>query len=719
MSCLHSDRDESRDFGTAWRITIRVLWVLFLALSLVASSGAEVERVEITARSVFAGGASFGAVGPYETIRGRLFYAVDPALPANARIVDLALAPRGSDGRVRFQGDFLLLKPVDLRRGNRRLLYDVNNRGNILALAAFDDAPRTNDPRSLEDAGNGFLMKRGYSVLWTAWNWDVRPGEGRLQIELPIATEGGAPIRQRIAAEMVNSYGESPEPSMPLAWGDSRCYPALDPADNSDAVLTVRDSPRGERTRIPNGEWSFARVDHGARVPDPTSVALDGGFAPGRIYELVYETQNPRVVGLGLAAVRDALSFFHFSGTDRLSNPSPLALKNGDGEWASAIERAYIFGISQSGRFIVHMLWQGFHVDEAGRMVFDGARIHVAGGGKGSFNYRFAQTTQHPSHLEGNTFPADHPPFNYLPEGSPSENDVLAVAKKLGKVPRILITNNELEYWTRSASLVHTDLEGKRDAPFHPNVRYYMTNGAPHGGAPTRHRTVTEHERDPLDVHPVHRALLVALDRWVSEGLEPPPSRYPRIDRGELLTATEHQRRFPALPGLRHPGRNLQPPRVDYGPDFWTKGILTVVPPRAGAPYPTLVPAFDEDGNGVGGIRLPELQVPLGTYQGWNPRQARYGAPEFLTRFDGSFWAFPVTNEERASAGDPRRSVEERYPTKAAYVAQVEAAVRRLVEERFFLEEDGAAAVDLARRIAWPPRPIDAPPFWKVEASAE
>jgi len=688
---------------------------LFLFVMLIAAHApAEVERIEITSREVFSDGMVFGDTGAYEKIRGQLFYAVEPDNPANSAIVDLDLAPRGADGKVRFQGDFLLLKPVDLTRGNGRLLYDVNNRGNLYMLRHINGGARTNDPTTAEDAGIGFLMEQGYSLLWSAWNWDVVAGNDRLQIELPIATESGEPIRQRIVAEIVNSFGRGPVPSLPLAWGSSRGYPALDPEDNSGAVLTVRNAPGAERQTIPNDHWSFARIEDGVTVPDPTSVAVDDGLLPGKIYELIYEVQNPRVVGLGLAAVRDAMAFFHFDDEDRFGNPNPLAVRGTDGSRDSAMDLAYIFGVSQSGRFIVHMLWQGFHVDERDRMVFEGARIHVAGGGKGGFNHRFAQTTHHPSHLEGNYFPADHPPFNFLPDGSPADNDVLAEAKRLGHVPKIIMMNNTLEYWARSASLVHTDPAGIVDAAFHPDVRYYMTNGAPHGGAATRARTVTEHERNPLAVAHLQRAMLDNLDRWVSDGIEPPPSRYPRIDRGELITASEHARRFPAIPGLRHPGRNLQPPRVDYGPDFWTDGVFTEVPPTMGEPFQTLVPAFDDDGNGVGGIRLPELTAPLGTYQGWNPRAAAYGAPTYLTRFDGSFWAFEPTEDARLQIKDPRRSIEARYADHQDYVDRVAAAARELAADRVLLAEDVDAYIDFAGRLAWPPEPVDAAPHWRT-----
>ena len=246
-----------------------------------------------------------------------------------------------------------------------------------------------------------------------------------------------------------------------------------------------------------------------------------------------------------------------------------------------------------------------------------------------------------------------------------------------------------------------------------------MTNGAPHGGAASRKPTVTEHARNPLGVAKVQRAMLVNLDRWVGEGVVPPPSRYPRIDRGELITAAEHQKRFPEIPAMRHPGRNLRPPRVDYGPDFWTEGVFTVVPPRTGERYRTMVPAFDADGNGIGGIRLPELEVPLGTYQGWNPRSKEFGAPDFLTRFDGSFWAFEVTEAGRETVGDPRPSIEARYVDKKDYVDQVHRVAKRLIADRMLLEEDGKAYEDAAQRMVWPPAPIDRTPFWRFEPVVE
>lgn len=678
----------------------------------------EVVRIEILSRETFAEGMEFGDVGAYEKIRGRLHYAVDPGNWANRRIVDIDLASRNAEGLVEFVGDFFLMKPIDLSKGNHRILYDVNNRGNLLMLSSMNNARHSNNPSTRVHTGNGFLMRQGYSLLWSAWNWDVRPGYDRLQIELPFATDNGKPIIQKIAAEIVLSTDRTDIKSQPLAWGNSRCYPALDMEDRNGVRLTVRDEPRGKKTEILHDRWRFARVTEDGVVPDPTYLYIESGIQPGKIYELVYSVKDPRVVGLGLAAVRDAISFFRFESRDKQGTPNPLAVNKYGVTEKPDPEKAYIFGISQSGRFITHTIFEGFHVDEKDRMVFDGARIHVAGGGKGGFNHRFAQTTHHPSHLEGNYMPADFFPFNYAPHTDPvtgRSGDVLAMAKQMGKIPYIMITNNALEYWTRSASLIHTDVTGKSDADVHENVRIYMTNGAPHGSAGSRRQTIYEHPANTIDHTPVLRALLVALDRWITDGVEPPLSEYPRIDKAELITAEAHKKHFPKIPGMRHPGRNLKPPRVNYGEKFWHEGIFTVVPPEMGKPYQTLVPNFDSDGNGIGGIRLPVLQAPLGTYQGWNPRKTEIGAPDFLARFAGSFWAFPLTEEERERTGDPRPSVESRYPTKADYVQEVTYAVKSLMEKGFLLEEDAEIIISNAERMAWPPEQTMSYPFWKLE----
>jgi hypothetical protein len=681
---------------------MRMIGTLALVALLSISASAEVAKIEVVRREMFANGMTFGTTGAYEKIVGRLHYRVDPRNQANARIVDLKLAPRDAQGMVSFVGDFILLKPVDLAKGNHRLLYDVNNRGGLTILSRLNLAVGSNDPSGPEHAGNGFLMRQGFTMLWSAWNWDVLPGEGRLQIDLPVATDNGTPISGRLVSEIVVNQRSVSEP---LAWGNSRCYPVAHPEDAS-AVLTVRDEQRASRQVIPRESWRFARAQAGQPVPDPGFVWLDGGFEPGRIYEVVYTARDPRVVGLGLAAIRDAIGFFRFAETDGTGTPNPLATPDAAGRLRVDASKAYIFGISQSGRVIQHMIWQGFHVDEQGRMVFDAAMPHVPGAGKGSFNHRFAQTTRHPSDLEDHQYPADFFPFVPGAQTDPVTGvtgNVLAVAQALGKVPLVMYTGTSTEYWARAASLLHTDVAGKVDAELDPHVRVYFIAGGQHQNTRTSTRSTNAHLSNPLDHSAPLRALLVALDRWATDGTLPPPSRYPRIDRGELVQVAQHQQRFPAIPGMRHPGTLLQPPRLDYGPRFWSEGIIDTQPPAFGPAYVALVPMVDTDGNELGGIRTPDVAVPLGTYAGWNPRGAASGAPNHLVRWTGSFFPFVQTEAERLTGADPRPSIEGRYPSQQVYVARVREAADKLRTERFLLPEDADGFIQRAERSAWPP----------------
>jgi len=669
--------------------------ILSLLLLAAVPVSAEVLRVETVSREPFAGGMTFGTTGAYEKLRGRLVYAVDPASPANRPIVDLALAPRDPRGRVVFAADFLLLKPADLDKGNHRLLYEVNNRGNLGILNRLNRGDGTNDPATAADVGNGFLMRQGYSILWCGWNWDVLPGDARLQIDLPIATLNGQTITGKVASEIVVDQRSDVEP---VAWGNSRGYEAVEVSPNREATLTVRDEQRAPRVPVPRERWAFT---------DPTHVRLQGGFEPGRIYELVYTAKDPRVVGLGLAAIRDAISFFHFAVRDQAGTPSPLARAGADGVARPDPEKAIIFGISQSGRVIQHMLFQGLHVDEAGRMVFEAAMPHVAGAGKGSFNHRFAQTTRHPSPLEDHQYPADFFPFTTMPDVDPvtgETGDVLAVAKSLGKVPYLIYTGTSTEYWTRASSPLHTNAAGTKDAAVDERVRIYFIAGGQHWISASRDR-VFENRPNPLDHSPPLRALLLALDRWASTGALPPESRYPRLDRGELIAAADYAGRFPKLPGVRLPKGNLQPPRLLLGPRFRSEGIADVQPPTFGPAYATLVPAPDEDGNDRGGVRLPDVAVPLGAYTGWNLRRPEMGAPDFLARWSGSFFPFARTEEERQRVGDPRASLAARYPTKGDYVRRVEAAADELRQQGFLLDEDARDIVEKARALLWPPAP--------------
>lgn len=663
-------------------------WASAVACAVLAGRGkAEVVRVEVRERGPFAEGHAFGRTGPYERIVGRLHCEVAPDDPANARIADLGLAPRNARGRVEFWSDFFLLAPADPRRGNGRLLYDVNNRGNKLALWTFNEA-RGNNPTTLADAGNGFLMREGYSVLWCGWSGEVAPGEGRLLAGLPVAQEDGRPITGKVHVEICR---DEPVESSPLYWTPWAVAAPYAPVslDTKRARLTRRPKRSEPAEEAPADAWAFARTKDGRRVADPGHVWVQGGFRPGWLYDLVYEARDPRVAGLGLAAIRDAISFFRYAPAGRGETANPLA---------GAVQRAYVFGISQSGRVVNHLIYEGFATDERKRPVFDGAISHVSGAGRGLFNHRFGMATLCATHHENVLTPSESFPFATVPQTDPvtgRSGDLFALAREQGHVPKVFFTQTSTEYWTRGASLLHTDAEGKRDVALDPSARLYVVAGAQHlGGGPTD-RGICQNPRNPLnDRPPLLRALLVALDRWVSEGRQPPDSRYPRIADGTLVDLAAFSKQFPRIPGVRLPTGYYEPLRLDFGPRWLTEGIADCVPPREGPAYRTLVPAVDADGNEVAGVRLPDVAVPLATYTGWNLRAAEHGAEGMLAPYNGSYLVFPRTRAERARRGDPRPSVEERYPGREHYLAHFTEAVLKLRGQGFLLDADAVALIE-------------------------
>lgn len=640
-------------------------------------SHAEVVRVQIDQRQLFADGHAFGDTGPYERIQGRLHFEVDPQHAANDRIIDLHLAPRNDRGRVQFWSDFDLLLPAEPGRGNGRLLMGINNRGNKLMLGAFNNRGG-NNPQSLADAGNGFLMRQGYALLWCGWNGDVLPGGNRLVMGLPIATQDGQTITGPMVAEIIV---DNPVRSQPFYWGNSDVYPSVS-LDNREATLTMRPNRSEPAVQVPREQWAFGRWEQDKLVADPQHLYLRDGFRPGWIYELLYTARDPRVTGLGFAAVRDAVSFFRYASEDSEGWTNPLA---------DAIQYAYVFGISQSGRFIHHYIYEGFNADPQGRVVFDGAMPHVAGAGRGSFNHRFAQTTRYTSQFEENLYPTDVFPFTSVPQTDPEtgeQGDMLRRARERGPVPKIFFTQTSAEYWSRSASLLHTDVAGTVDVPLDPDVRIYFISGAQHVVSGSTSPGIYQYPRNILDHRPVLRALLVALDRWVSQGQQPPPSAYPKIADGSLVDLSTYRSTFPAIPGVETPQVMNQPLRLDAGPRYWSEGIADHVPPIVGAPYRALVPAVDQDGNAVAGIRLPEIEVPLATYTGWNLRAAAHGGEGMLSRFIGAYFQLPITAQERIDAGDPRSSILERYPSAQDYLDQVSQAAQALRKRGLLLDED-------------------------------
>ena len=638
-----------------------------------------VARFEITSQKPFADGQSFGGVGSYTQVDGIAHFAVDPLHSANETIADIQLAPRNEHGLVEFSADFRVLRPDDPSKGNRRLLLDVLNRGKALALRNINSAPDI-APDAPLNPGNGFLMRQGYTVVWCGWQHDVPDAPGLLRIYSPEAEEDGKPVSGRI---VVTFQPNAVVQSQYLSDRMHRAYPS-DHLESWESVMTVQDHEDAPEQVIPRDQWWFARIEDGRRVPDPTHVHLAGGFQPGKVYQVIYTTTGASVVGLGLLATRDIASHLRFDGS---------AGGTGVGE----LERAYAFGVSQSGRFLRSLLYHGVNRDEAGRNVFDGLIPHVAGGKRGEFNQRFAQPSSQATRSVNSLFPfADSPqtdPDTGLTDG------LLSRLAAQGELPKVMYTYTSSEYWAGHGALVHTDLEGTRDVDPPEAVRVYAFAGAQHalGGLPLidvdpdGYRGA--HAFNCIEYRSLLRAALVNLDRWVTDGTPPPPSQHPRIAAGTAVPTANAAANLEAVPGVKLPKPVRKFTRLDFGPD---PGVPTVVPAAIGRDFPCLVSQVDADGNELAGIRLPLVSVPLATHLGWNRRHADIGGEgQTLSTggasggtLRGSSIPFAATRAEREASGDPRPSIEERYESRQAFLDQIEAAARQLAAEGYLLDEE-------------------------------
>ena len=621
-----------------------------------------VVRLEITRREPVPAG------GAYEKIEGVLHFCAEPTARQNEPIADLGLAPRNARGLVEYSADFYLLRPLDGGRG--RLLLDVPNRGRKIALGMFNGCPRSNDPASKEDFGNRFLMRHGYTVAWIGWQPDVPRRDGMMAMTVPRVPG----VSERMRCEFRPNARVD---TLPLADRYHIPHPVAR-LDDPEAELHVREHGDAPAATVPRSAWRF---------PDTGSIALDGGFEPGRIYDCYYRAQDPPVVGLGFTAVRDTASFLRW-GTAAGGNPC-----------AGTIERSYVFGVSQSGRFLRHLLYLGLDEDEAGRFVWDAVVPHVAGARRGEFNCRFGQPSLNAVHAVGSLFP-----FTDDVQDDPVTGQRDALLRRLAgraKPPRIFTINTSAEYWRGDGSLVHTDVGGTCDVPPPAYVRQYLFAGSQHtpGALPPPAADPNTggrgfHPFSVVDYSPLLRAALVNLDRWVTEGVEPPPSAVPRLADGTAVAAETIRGVYRVIPGARFPDHVQRPQRLDFGPAV-ERGIA-ILPPKQGAPFVTFVCAVDGDGNERAGLRPPELRVPLATFTGWNPRHPEQGAPGDIMAMMGSTLAFARTAADRARTGDPRLSIEERYASREAYLARVRRDADAMVGTRQLLAEDVDAVVERA-----------------------
>lgn len=637
------------------------------------SSVAEVVRIDVERRSAVANGMSYGLAGPYEALSGTIHYAVDPANPANRVIADIDFAPRNAAGQVEFSADFYLLKPVDADAGNGTVFVDVMNRGRKRVLGYFNLARASLEPRSEIDLGDGFLMYEGFSVLYVGWQFDVPRQPGIMRVYPPIATDGGEPLEGLIRSDFVvgeRTYDHS------LGDRDHDPYAVVDPEDPRNK-LTVRDAPAGERTVIARDQWQFGRLEDGRMVADSTRVYLSTGFEPNRIYEAVFVASDPPIAGLGLAAMRDAVSHLKYDSVEALGLP------------AGTIERAIAFGDSQAGRLLRQFLHDGFNVDEHDRIAFDGLLPHTGSQATGSFNHRFAQ----PSRAVDRSYyyPGDQFPFSDVMQVDPvtGVEDSLLARLTPETTPKVLYTNTSTEYWRLPTALIHSTPDGEQHLPPAETSRIYLFAGTQHVPA-----QLPETRLDGLRIgNPNNyrwflRALLLALNDWVIDGTLPPASNYPTREAGTLVEL--EQMRFPSIPRVRLPSDVSRAYRLDFGSRFIADGIITNEPPIVHSVFPFLVTQVDEGGNEIAGLKSPELAVPLATHTGWSPYNP--------ISSQGSYIPFARTRAEREASGDARPSIEERYSSREHYLGLVVEAGVELIDAGYILGRDLPAIIKNAGR---------------------
>jgi len=649
--------------------------VVSLIVALGGTASGEVSRFVVTTRQDVLG-------GDYEKLAGTVELELDPTDPANAAIVDLDRAPRNARGRVETAADFMVLRPRRPSSRGSTALLEVSNRGGKALLPYFNRAPWTLDPTTDRDFGDRFLMRQGLTVIWVGWQFDVPREPGLLRLRAPIARDPAGPIEGLVRSDWTV---DEPTTTLALAHRDHVAYPVAEPA-HADNVLTVRASRLGPREIVPRDRWRFARLEGNRLVDDSTHVHLAGGFERGKIYELVYRARDPVVAGIGLAVIRDVVSGARH-----------------DARCPFPVTKALGVGISQSGRFLRHFVYQGFNIDEAGRRVFDGMLVHTAGAGRGSFNHRFAQPSRDAHRFSAFFYPTDLFPFTGRtqtdPETGVTDGLLARLADRPERQPKIFLTNTGYEYWGRAASLIHTSPDGRTDVAPLPNERIYHLAGGQHFvGAfppPASPRSGEAYLGNPLDFLVSLRALLARLVEWVVDDRAPPASAYPTLAGGTLVSI--EALKFPGIPDVKAPSVIHQAHRVDYGPR-WAAGIISREPPGLGAPFPALVSQVDADGNEVAGVRGLELLAPLATFTPWQLRRGGGSDAGELVDFLGTYVPLPRTDAERRRSGDPRASIERRYAGKRAFLATAARHAESLARAGWLLREDVPGVLERAEQ---------------------
>ena len=633
---------------------LRVLLPALLITAGTVSAHADLTRIQIKSQKDVLGGKAWGNTGAYEELIGTAYFTIDPKAPANKNIPNIDKAPRDAKGMIEFSSDIYIDRPKDASKGNGVAFFEASNRGHRSLATTFSQPFRAKLPPEEAQYGDGTLFKDGFTLVWVGWQNSVDRKPGLVGIDLPIAMDNGKPVTGR-----VNTFGfgapwivAKDSPTLKMDNDTSRYTPASlnDPKDVLQVAVGAFDKP----TVIPRDQWQFA--------PDGKSLILKTGFKAGMRYDLIYTAKNTPVLGLGYTAQRDVASAFRY----------------GKNQLVQA-KYEYYYGASQTGRFLREYIYDGFVADEQGRKTFDVIWPQISGSARGDFINPFALA-------DGlGVFTGSMFPFSDVPQKDPvtGKTDGMEMHMKPEVVPKIIYTNTEVENTGggRDAALLYTALDGKTELKLPDNVRVYMWASAEHGPAafPPPAATVAQQAANPNNYTWGMRAIFVGMDNWVRKGIAPPANRYPSLSDGTLVNHADLK--FPKIPGVQSPSIIPGGYRADLG------GPLTA--PK----LPFLVPAVDADGNDTGGIRYPEIAVPLATYTGWNFRAASTGSPTEIIPLQGSFMPFALTKAERERSGDPRLSIAERYPSRDAYLAKVKAAADKLVQEHYVLPEDVAPLV--------------------------
>ena len=654
---------------------------------------AKVVRLVVERTTPYAGGEAFGEAGAFERLEGTVYMEVDSHDPLNAVIVNLDRAPRNDDGLVEFSAPFVIIKPVDMTRGNRKLLYGINNRGNAIEIPFQTFPPLA--PGASSETGDGLFFRLGYAFVDAGWAGDITTTATRLGANLPVAVQAdGSPIVADIRIEFTGQGY-----TLPLK-GNGR-FRSYDTADTSTerSTLTVRDAIAGARTTIPPDRWAFGTCASGGATlsPSTTDMCLFDGFEPDHIYELTYPAKNPWVMGLGYAVTRDLGSFLRYERVDEEGNQNPLAEPVGPG-----VRRVYGLGISSTGMYLRDFLYLGFNEDEAHRQVFDAVRIHIPGTHRLFANVEFADPNVYSRQDQHADFTShSYPPLTYAVTTDPISGIRDGILRRPETDPLVFHVDTANEFWQMNASLNVHDGAGNR-VPVPDTVRLFSIAGHSHVGAsgvgatPTDTGTCANPVNGYRSYAPLMRALLVALDEWVDAGIAPPRSDYPDVRDGTLVTVAEAAKAFPAIPGVTFPTVVNELSTLYYGPTFGSEGGRhTVLPPAHGPRYQVLVPTPDRDGHDLAGIRTVDIAVPVGTNTGWNLRAPGPRGRD-LCGLSGSFIPFAKTQADRLASGDPRPSLEERYGDHAGFVDAVRRATEQSVQRRFLREEDARITVEMA-----------------------